>query len=57
MFILEVRLSINHEESSEGSAVSSTVTVSGMQKRRKKKTDGIKSNSTENRNKSQGYAT
>lgn len=57
MFILEVRLSINHDESSEGSAVSSTVTVSGMQKRRKKKTDVTKSNSTENRNESQGYAT
>lgn len=57
MFILEVRLSINHEESSEGNPVSSTVTVSGMQKRRKKKTDVTKSNATENRNESQGYAT
>ncbi|XP_059371300.1 dentin matrix acidic phosphoprotein 1 [Carassius carassius] len=45
-----VRLSINHEESSEGSAVSSKVTVSG----RKKKTDGTNSNSTENRNESHG---
>ncbi|XP_016413751.1 glutamic acid-rich protein-like isoform X2 [Sinocyclocheilus rhinocerous] len=52
-----VRLSINHEESSEGSAVSSKVTVSGMQKRRKKKTDGTKSNSTENRNESHGSST
>ncbi|XP_058654326.1 glutamic acid-rich protein isoform X2 [Onychostoma macrolepis] len=33
------------------------VTVSGMQKRRKKKTDGTKSNSTENRNESQGSST
>lgn len=55
MLILAVRLSINHEESSEGSNVSSK--VSGMQKRRKKKTDGTKSNSTENRNESHGYAT
>lgn len=57
MFILEVRLSINHEESSESSSVSSTVTVYGMQKRRKKKNDGTKSNSTEIRNESQGYDT
>ncbi|KAK2891133.1 hypothetical protein Q8A67_013776 [Cirrhinus molitorella] len=48
-----VRLSIKHEESSESSAVSSKITVSGVQKWRKKR-NGTKSNSTENRNKSQG---
>ncbi|KAI2656871.1 Replicase polyprotein 1a [Labeo rohita] len=47
-----VRLSTNHEESSEGCAVSSEVMVSGVQKRRKKR-NGTKSNSTENRNESQ----
>ncbi|RXN07379.1 glutamic acid-rich -like isoform X1 [Labeo rohita] len=48
----KVRLSTNHEESSEGCAVSSEVMVSGVQKRRKKR-NGTKSNSTENRNESQ----
>ncbi|XP_026135219.1 uncharacterized protein LOC113113314 [Carassius auratus] len=52
-----VRLSINHEESSDSSAVSSKVTVSGMQKRRKKKIDGTNSYSTENKDESHGYAT
>ncbi|KAG1954430.1 hypothetical protein F2P79_008748 [Pimephales promelas] len=49
-----VRLSIDKEESSEGSAVPSEVTVSGMQKRGKKKRNGTKSCSTENDNDSQG---
>ncbi|KAK7138005.1 hypothetical protein R3I94_013594 [Phoxinus phoxinus] len=52
-----VRLSIDKEESSEGSAVPSEVTVSGMQKREKKKRDGTKSCSTENDNNSQGSST
>ncbi|XP_073677244.1 uncharacterized protein [Garra rufa] len=48
-----VRLSIKNEESSEGSAVSSEVTVSGVQKWRKKR-NGTKSVSTKIRNESQG---
>ncbi|XP_077104154.1 uncharacterized protein LOC143757051 [Siphateles boraxobius] len=52
-----VRLSIDKEESSEGSAVPSEVTVSGMQKRGKKKRDGTKSCTTENENNSQGSST
>lgn len=44
--MLKVRLSTDHEESS--------VMVSGMQKRGKKKRDGTKSHSTENDNNSQG---
>ncbi|XDV37280.1 hypothetical protein PO909_006905 [Leuciscus waleckii] len=52
-----VRLSIDKEGSSEGSAVPSEVTVSGMQKRGKKKRDGTKSCSKENDNSSQGSST
>lgn len=51
--MLKVRLSVDHEESSEGGTVPSEVTVSGMQKRGKKKRDGTKSHSAENDN-SQG---
>ncbi|XP_051715972.1 protein starmaker isoform X2 [Ctenopharyngodon idella] len=52
-----VRLSTDHEESSEGGAVPSEVTVSGMQKRGKKKRVGTKSHSTENDSNSQGSST
>lgn len=52
--MLKVRLSTDHEESSEGGAVPSEVTVSGMQKRGKKKRVGTKSHSTENDSNSQG---
>lgn len=38
--MLKVRLSIDKEESSEGSAVPSEVTISGMQKRERKKEMG-----------------